>query len=125
MTEFTPRAAPRKPGLGRSFSVVMITWIVLTLVLGIACAVMTQIALETPSTDVGRGRRLRALELMGYVVRGEYVVDDGALTAARWLLALAVLVGFSFLPYAIVAALRAARRDEAARQSDGVSGGRS
>lgn len=117
MSEFTPRAAPRKPGLGKSFSVVMITWIVLTLGFGIAYAVTSGIAIDTPGTDVGGGRQLRALELMGYVVRGEYVVDDGALTLARWLLAIAVLVGLSFLPYAIIAALRAARRDDAARQA--------
>lgn len=107
MSEFTPRAVERTPGLGRSFTVVMCTWIVLTLATGIVAAVSTTLAVDGPETP---GRRLNALASVGYVVRGEYVVDDGALAWARWTLLACIVLLFSFVPYVIVVAARAARR---------------
>ncbi|RUR03176.1 hypothetical protein [Labedella endophytica] len=112
MSEFTPRAVERKPGLGRSFTVVVYSWIVLTLATGIVASVSTTLAVDGPETP---GRRLNALASVGYVVRGEYVVDDGALVWARWSLLVGIVALCSFLLYVIVVAVRAGLRADAAR----------
>lgn len=113
MSEFEPRRDAQKPGLGRGFSVVFWTWLVLSLATGVVAAVATSLAVEAPGSRAGG--RLRALETMGYVVRGEHVVDDGALVIARVFLAIGVLVVVSIVPYTIVVAARAGLRADAAR----------
>lgn len=112
MTEFEPRRDVRKPGLGRGFSVVLWTWLVLSLSAGVATAA----AVDAPGSRAGG--RLRALETMGYVVRGEYVVDDGALVIARVLLTICTLVVLSIVPYTIVVAARAGLRADAAEAAE-------
>jgi hypothetical protein len=113
VSEFEPRTPERKPGLGRSFSVVLWTWLALSLASGIVAATATSMAVDGPVTIRRRG--LRALETMGYVVRGEYVIDDGALVWARWSILVCVVVLFSVLPYVIVVAARAGLRADTHR----------
>jgi hypothetical protein len=48
-------------------------------------------------------------------VRGEYVIDDGALVWARWSILVRVVVLLSFTPYVIVVAARAGLRADARR----------
>jgi hypothetical protein len=112
MSEFVPRDLQRTPGRGRGFSVVLWSWIVVTLALGATLAVATIAAVDGPEAP---GRRLRVLQNAGYVVRGEYVVDDGALTIARWALGALVVVVPSIIVYTIVVASRAGLRAEKAR----------
>ena len=119
MNEFVPREPERTPGLGRGFSVVLWSWIVATLALGATLAVSTLTAVDGPEAP---GRRLRVLQNVGYVVRGEYVVDDGALTIARWALGALVVVVPSIIVYTIVVASRAGLRAEKARAATAGAG---
>ncbi|PSL37291.1 hypothetical protein CLV49_0898 [Labedella gwakjiensis] len=119
MSEFEPRRDPKRPGLGRGFSVVLWTWLVLSLAAGVAAAVATSAAVDGPQ-DVAGSRRhiLQALESVGYVVRGEYVVDSDALASARILLAACLVIIPAIVPYAIVVAARAGLRADAAEAAE-------